>query len=157
MARRIVVLFVAFVIVCDCLFHFQQQRLRNTKTNTNNVLRRSTLFTPPLRCSADGISPQDQKNGDPNAGPKLDFLEDYYSVLEVDNAVDVKELKRAYYKLVFRYVLFYYLVVTLLIVKSSHRSSLFVFVFSCLRSCAPKGIIPTTLKMTVTKSYATDK
>ena len=105
MMRRIVILFVAFV-VCDCLFQIQQQRLRNTNTNTNtnNFLRKSSLFSPPLRCSVDDLSSQDQNNWDPNAGPKLDFLEDYYSVLEVDNAVDVKDLKRAYYKLVFRYV-----------------------------------------------------
>ena len=92
MMRRIVLLFVSLV-VCDCLFQLQQ-RLRNT----NNILQRSSLFTPPLRCTSD------QNNWDPT-GPKLDFLEDYYSVLEVDNAVDVKDLKRAYYKLVFRYVL----------------------------------------------------
>lgn len=155
MVRRI--LFIAFVIVCvDCLFQFSQQRLRNTKTTTNNVLRKSSIFSPPLRCSVDGIPPQDQKKEDPNAGPKLDFLEDYYSVLEVDNTVDVKELKRAYYKLVFQYVLFYRLVFTLFIVISSHRSLiLFIFVLSCL--LVYQGIILTTLKMTVTKSYATDK
>lgn len=40
---------------------------------------------------------------DPKAFPKLDFNEDYYSVLEVNTAVDAKELKKAYYKLVFKY------------------------------------------------------
>jgi hypothetical protein len=62
-------------------------------------------FTPPSRlntfpsskmCSAD-------MNWDPKEFPKLDFNEDYYSVLEVVNTVDAKELKKAYYKLVFKY------------------------------------------------------
>ena len=35
--------------------------------------------------------------------PKLNYDEDYYSVLEVDPNVDAKELKKAYYKIVFQY------------------------------------------------------
>ena len=31
---------------------------------------------------------------DPKAGPKLDFNEDYYSILEVDSSVSPKELKK---------------------------------------------------------------
>jgi curved DNA-binding protein CbpA len=42
-------------------------------------------------------------NWDPKEFPKLDFNEDYYSVLDVVNTVDAKELKKAYYKLVFKY------------------------------------------------------
>lgn len=40
---------------------------------------------------------------DPKAAPKLDFEEDYYSVLEVDPEIKGKDLKKAYYKLVFKY------------------------------------------------------
>ena len=42
-------------------------------------------------------------NWDPKSGPKLDFGEDFYSVLEVDPAIDQKDLKKAYYKVVFKY------------------------------------------------------
>jgi DnaJ-domain-containing protein 1 len=35
--------------------------------------------------------------------PKLDFEEDFYSVLEVEPTVDQKTLKRCYYKVVFKY------------------------------------------------------
>jgi len=38
-----------------------------------------------------------------NNAPKLDYDEDFYSVLEVDPAIDGKKLKKAYYKLVFKY------------------------------------------------------
>lgn len=40
---------------------------------------------------------------DSNSTPKLDFNEDYYSVLEVIDTIDFKQLKKAYYKLVFKY------------------------------------------------------
>lgn len=39
----------------------------------------------------------------PKSSPKLDYDECYYKVLEVDPIVDLKELKRAYYKVVFKY------------------------------------------------------
>ena len=42
-------------------------------------------------------------NWDSNDAPKLNFDEDFYSVLEVDTSVDAKDLKKAYYKLVFQY------------------------------------------------------
>lgn len=42
-------------------------------------------------------------NWDPKSGPKLDFGEDFYSVIEVDPAIDQKDLKKAYYKIVFKY------------------------------------------------------
>ena len=42
-------------------------------------------------------------NWDPNSGPKLNFNEDYYTVLEVDPAISIKDLKKAYYKIVFKY------------------------------------------------------
>ena len=35
--------------------------------------------------------------------PKLDFSEDYYSVLEVEPFVNFEKLKKAYYKMVFKY------------------------------------------------------
>ena len=37
---------------------------------------------------------------DSSAAPKLDFNEDYYSVLEVDPSISQQELKREYYKIV---------------------------------------------------------
>ena len=40
---------------------------------------------------------------DPKAAPKLDFNEDFYSVLEVDPTITPSELKKAYYKIVFKY------------------------------------------------------
>ena len=45
----------------------------------------------------------DDMNWDPTSAPKLDFNEDYYSVVEVDPEATQQELKRAYYKTVFRY------------------------------------------------------
>lgn len=35
--------------------------------------------------------------------PKLDFDEDYYSVLEVSPTIPASDLKKAYYKMVFKY------------------------------------------------------
>ena len=49
---------------------------------------------------------KDEFNWDPKQGPKLDFNEDYYSVLEVNpppSNIDSKVLKKAYYKMVFKY------------------------------------------------------
>ena len=40
---------------------------------------------------------------DIKSAPKLDFDEDYYSVLEVDSKILPKELKKAYYSIVFVY------------------------------------------------------
>jgi len=48
----------------------------------------------------------DEFNWDPKLGPKLDFNEDYYTVLEVNPPPaqsDSKSLKKAYYKMVFKY------------------------------------------------------
>ena len=44
-----------------------------------------------------------EMNWDPKAAPKLDFNEDYYSVLEAPPNIDSKELKKQYYKIVFQY------------------------------------------------------
>lgn len=40
---------------------------------------------------------------DIKSAPKLDFDEDYYSVLEVDPKIAAKDLKKAYYSIVFIY------------------------------------------------------
>jgi curved DNA-binding protein CbpA len=48
-------------------------------------------------------SARDEMSWDPKAAPKLDFDEDFYSVLEVDPSIGSKDLKRAYYKIVFMY------------------------------------------------------
>lgn len=45
----------------------------------------------------------DDMTWDPSSAPKLDFNEDFYTVLEVDVTVTAKELKKAYYKMVFKY------------------------------------------------------
>lgn len=40
---------------------------------------------------------------DANSPPKLDFDEDLYNVLEVEPDIDMQSLKKAYYKIVFKY------------------------------------------------------
>ena len=40
---------------------------------------------------------------DPKSAPKLDFNEDYYSVIEGEQAMTSRELKKAYVKIVFKY------------------------------------------------------
>ena len=42
-------------------------------------------------------------NWDPKSGPKLDFNEDFYSILEIDPEITSKDMKKAYYKIVFKY------------------------------------------------------
>ena len=42
-------------------------------------------------------------NWDPKSAPKLDFDEDFYSVIEVNPLCSQQDLKRAYYKTVFKY------------------------------------------------------
>lgn len=44
-----------------------------------------------------------QKNSQSTSEPKLDFDEDYYSVLEVPIDINDRALKKAYYKMVFKY------------------------------------------------------
>ena len=41
--------------------------------------------------------------GSGKTNPKLDFNEDYYSVLEVSPTIPASDLKKAYYKMVFKY------------------------------------------------------
>ena len=48
------------------------------------------------------FSQQDMK-WDSKSAPKLDFNEDFYKVLEVSKTATPEELKKSYYKLVFRY------------------------------------------------------
>lgn len=43
------------------------------------------------------------KEGTGKSYPKLDFNEDYYSVLEVSPTIPASDLKKAYYKMVFKY------------------------------------------------------
>ena len=42
-----------------------------------------------------------QVSQDSSTAPKLNFDEDYYSVLEVDPSISQKDLKREYYKIVY--------------------------------------------------------
>jgi curved DNA-binding protein CbpA len=46
---------------------------------------------------------RDGTDWDPKSFPKGDFDEDYYSVLEVDASIPQRQLKKAYYKMVFQY------------------------------------------------------
>ena len=48
-------------------------------------------------------SAMDEMDWDPKSAPKLDFDEDFYKVLEVPRDIEQKDLKRAYYKMVFKY------------------------------------------------------
>ena len=48
-------------------------------------------------------SAADEMNWDPNEAPKLNFDEDYYSVLEVSPDSTAQEIKKKYLKLVFKY------------------------------------------------------
>ena len=50
-----------------------------------------------------GSASDDNLDWDPKSAPKLDFNEDYYSLLEVKPTADSRELKKAYYQMVFRY------------------------------------------------------
>ena len=89
---------------------------------TNGIVHALTLFRgfhlPSNRLSAGFVRPApflhrtctalfaqepEDLNWDPNSGPKLNFNEDYYSVLEVDPTISNKDLKKAYYKIVFKY------------------------------------------------------
>ena len=64
--------------------------------HNNKQLRVDSLRKPLLLHG----SVSEDMNWDPKAYPKLDFSEDYYSVLEVDVKASPKELKKAFYKLV---------------------------------------------------------
>ena len=81
------VIVLSLLSACDS---FQRYKM------TTGILRK----LPILLCTNSADS---EMNWDPKAGPKLDFNEDYYSVLDVDSKVEPKELKKAYYKLVFKY------------------------------------------------------
>ena len=49
------------------------------------------------------LNATDLMTWDVKSAPKLDFDEDYYKVLEVDSNIAGKELKKAYYSIVFIY------------------------------------------------------
>ena len=57
----------------------------------------------PFQARLAATSAADDMNWDPTAAPKLDFSEDYYTVVEVDPEATPQELKKAYYKIVFKY------------------------------------------------------
>lgn len=70
-----------------------------TDTNVNN-LQNSHRYVPTvtwLKMAATDM------NWDPKSAPKLDFNEDYYSILEIDPEITSKDMKKAYYKIVFKY------------------------------------------------------
>ena len=64
-----------------------------------------TVTALPLRCTPSSSPPADTDDlvWDPKAAPKLDFDECYYSVLEVDAAIAPRDLKKAYFRVVFSY------------------------------------------------------
>ena len=49
------------------------------------------------------VTSSDHMKWDPKSAPKLDFNEDYYKVIEIDPTCTQQELKRAYYKIVFKF------------------------------------------------------
>ena len=64
-----------------------------------SVRRFSQQRPTALRAGAD----DNMKWPDPRSAPKLDFDEDFYAVLEVDPKADKAALKKAFYKMVFKY------------------------------------------------------
>ena len=64
------------------------------KQNSNNDMKDSNFKD---------LNATDVMTWDIKSAPKLDFDEDYYSVLEVDSKIAVKDLKKAYYSIVFIY------------------------------------------------------
>ena len=80
------------------------QTLRIGVVNRRWVSSWPHVILQPLRCSTTNNNEQHPDlNWDSKAAPKLDWNEDYYSVLECDVSVDGKELKKGYYKLVYKY------------------------------------------------------
>ena len=55
------------------------------------------------RCVKNRASVYEEMNWDPKSAPKLDFKECYYSVLEVDPTSTAEVIKKAFYKMVFKY------------------------------------------------------
>ena len=82
--------FISNGIECDGL----KKRSSRRKTSSTGTL--SSSFA--LKCA-----PADDMSWDPTSAPKLDFDEDFYAVLEVEVTATAKELKKAYYKMVFKY------------------------------------------------------
>ena len=83
------------------------------KSWTKNFLKRNPRVEGPLTealflnrvsaCTSALQMAATDMNWDPKSAPKLDFNEDFYSILEVDPTIASKELKKAYYKIVFKY------------------------------------------------------
>jgi curved DNA-binding protein CbpA len=72
---------------------------RAKESNFHHLLkkrRECSMVTSRLMTAAD-------MDWDPKSAPKLDFNEDFYSILEVDPEIEGKNLKKAYYKIVFKY------------------------------------------------------
>ena len=71
-------------------------------------VRHSNAFCPPgvavrLRTYIYADADNQMKWPDPRSFPKLNFYEDFYTVLEVNPTIKAEDLKRAYYKIVFKY------------------------------------------------------
>ena len=68
-------------------------------------------------------------NWDPKSGPKLDFNEDFYSILEIDPEITSKDMKKAYYKIVFNYhhllvtefLLFFSLLIVRMVLNAAYK------------------------------------
>ncbi len=73
-------------------------RIRQNTRASSSSLSSSSSSSFALKCS-----PADDMSWDPLSAPKLDFDEDFYAVLEVEITASAKELKKAYYKMVFKY------------------------------------------------------
>ena len=90
-----------------CLYTFNYSFHHNPRFFNNKLLSKRTYFnskiSSPRSYNLFLKDTNNEMNWDPKAAPKLDFNEDYYSVLEAPPNIDSKELKKQYYKIVFQY------------------------------------------------------
>jgi DnaJ domain len=73
------------------------------KAQTERLVAESLYVNRVAACTRALRMSSTDMNWDPKSAPKLDFNEDFYSILEVDPMITSKELKKAYYKIVFKY------------------------------------------------------
>ena len=89
------------------LYAFNDSFHYNPRFINNKLLSKRTYFNSKINSPRSyNLLLKDTNNDmnwDPKAAPKLDFNEDYYSVLEAPPNIDSKELKKQYYKIVFQY------------------------------------------------------
>ena len=90
-------MFAILIGMSSILYIHKESLVSSLPIVTNSQRHRNTLKSS--RC----MTGDRNLNWDPKSAPKLDFNEDYYSLLEVDERINQQDLKRAYYKIVFKY------------------------------------------------------